>query len=53
MMLAEELQALLLMDDPAARREAKKRGLPLISTLDILGETKIQGLIRSFKKTLD
>jgi predicted nucleic acid-binding protein len=52
-LLAEELKATLLIDDPPARKEAKKRNLPLISTLDLLQEAKSRKLIPNVKKTLD
>jgi len=43
----------LLADDPVARREAKKQGIKLISSLDILQEAKDCKLIPEIKKTLD
>lgn len=52
--LAEELQAdRLLVDDLAARREAQKRGLPIIGTLGILLGAKQQGLVPNLKDLLD
>lgn len=52
--LAEELDAdRLLLDDLAARREAQRRGLPVIGTLGILLIAKEQGLISSVKQVLD
>jgi predicted nucleic acid-binding protein len=51
--LCIELGACLLADDPVARREARARGIPLISTLDVLDEAKVQGLIQQVKATLD
>ena len=51
--LAEELGAVLLVDDLRARIEAKKRGLNLSSSIDILLEAKMQGLIQSVKQMLD
>jgi len=51
--LAEELGATLLLDDPVARREAKRRGLLLFSSLDILQEAKDRGIISEVKKHLD
>ena len=44
---------MLLVDDPHARIEAKKRGLNLSSSIDILLEAKMQGLIQSVKQMLD
>jgi hypothetical protein len=53
-LLAEELQAdQLLIDDLAARKEAQKRGLPMIGTVGILVIAKQQGLITSVKEVLD
>lgn len=40
-------------DDPVARKEAKRRGLPLFSSLDILQEAKDQGFILELRKPLD
>lgn len=51
--LCQELGACLLADDPAARREARARGIPLISTLDILDEAKASEMIPSVRPTLD
>lgn len=51
--LCRELQSWLLVDDPAARREAKARGIPLISTLDILDEAKDRGFIAAVAPVLD
>ena len=52
-LLSEELGAYLLVDDPAARREARVRGIELISTLDVLDEAKDLALIARVKTTLD
>jgi predicted nucleic acid-binding protein len=51
--LARQLGAYLLADDPAARREARKRGIPLTSTLDVLDEAKDCQLLDLVKPTLD
>jgi uncharacterized protein len=52
--LAEELGAdRLLMDDRAARREAKNRNLPIIGTVGILLLAKQQRLLLNVKEVLD
>jgi len=51
--LCQETDACLLVDDPAARREARARGIALISSLDILDEAKTQNLISEVKPALD
>lgn len=52
--LAEELGAdRLLMDDRAARREAKNRNLPTIGTVGILLLAKQRGLLPNVKEVLD
>jgi predicted nucleic acid-binding protein len=51
--LCREIGACLLADDPVARREARSRGIALISLLDILDEAKAQDLISDVKPTLD
>lgn len=54
MILAEEIGAhRLLIDDRAARREAQRRGLPLIGTLGTLLLAKQRGLIPHLKEPLD
>jgi len=50
--LCQELGVYLLVDDPAARREARAKGIALISTLDVLDEGKGQKLIPDVKPTL-
>ena len=50
--LAQELKAPLLMDDPAARRTAKELGVALLSTKSILHEAKDAGLIAEIKGQL-
>jgi len=52
-MLCQQLGACLLADDPVARREARARGIALISSLDILDEAKSRNLIFLAKPTLD
>lgn len=52
--LAEELQAdQLLLDDLAARKEAQRRGLPIIGTVGIVLIAKQLGLIPNIKQVLD
>jgi predicted nucleic acid-binding protein len=51
--LAEELRAALILDDPRGRAEAKKRDVKLLSSLNILLEAKTRGIIPSVKESLD
>jgi hypothetical protein len=52
--LAEELGATrLLLDDLAARKEAQRRGLPVIGTVGIVLIAKQLGLIPNIKQVLD
>lgn len=51
--LAEELKAPLLIDDPAGRSEAFRRGLQVIGTLGMLKQAKSGGLIEKVKPVLD
>jgi uncharacterized protein len=52
--LAHEVSAnLILMDDQAGRKEAIKRGLPLMGTVGILQFAKAKGLIQSLKPEMD
>jgi predicted nucleic acid-binding protein len=52
--LAEELPAdLLLMDDPAACREAQARGLRLTGTIGTILAAKRLGLVTSVRERLD
>ncbi|MDF5722262.1 MAG: DUF3368 domain-containing protein [Rhizonema sp. PD37] len=52
--LAQELQAdRLLLDDLAARKEAQRRGLPVIGTVGIVLIAKQFGLIPNVKQVLD
>ncbi len=43
--LAEELQGVLLVDEPSARQEAASRNLLFLGSLGILREAKRQGII--------
>jgi predicted nucleic acid-binding protein len=52
-LLAEELQGVLLVDEPSARQEAVRRNIPLLGSLSILREAKLQSLIPEVKSHLD
>jgi len=51
--LAQELDAILLIDDSKARKEAERSGVECIGTLRILKEAKEMGLIERVKPILD
>ena len=51
--LAEELQGVLLVDEPSARQEAARRNLIVLGSLGILREAKLQGIIHEVKSHLD
>lgn len=51
--LAQELDAILLIDDSKARKEAERSGVECIGTLRILKEAKAMGLIERVKPILD
>lgn len=51
--LAEELQVVLVVDEPWAQEEADRRGLPLLGSLGILREAKLRGIIPAVKPHLD
>jgi len=51
--LARELDAILLIDDSKARKEAERIGVECIGTLRILKEAKAMGLIERVKPILD
>jgi len=51
--LAEELEAMLLVDEGAVISEARKRGIPITSTIMMLLEAKTKGFISNLKKELD
>ena len=50
--LAEEQGLLLLVDDPLARKEAKRRGVKICGVLEVLLEAKRKGLIGEVKPIL-
>ncbi len=52
-MLAQELDAVLLVDDPDARDIALRLGIPFLGSLGILREAKLQGFIPEVKPHLD
>jgi predicted nucleic acid-binding protein len=41
------------VDEPAARQEAARRNVPLLGSLSILREAKLQGMIPEVKSHLD
>lgn len=51
--LAEELGAILLVDEKAVIKEARKRGLKISSTHLLLEEAKRMGIIESVRQELD
>lgn len=51
--LAREIKAILLVDEGSVIREARKRGLRVVSSHLILEEAKRENLIKSVKKELD
>jgi len=51
--LAEELKTTLLADEAAVILEARRRGIPLTSTIMMLFEAKTKGFTPSIKKELD
>lgn len=51
--LAEELDGFILLDDRRARSEAKFRKLKVISSVDILLQAKISGIINLLEPILD
>lgn len=53
LLLAEEQGAALIIDDPAGRRMARRRGLGYFGTLEILLRAKNQGYLASVKEALD
>ncbi|MBM4322830.1 MAG: DUF3368 domain-containing protein [Deltaproteobacteria bacterium] len=52
-MLADELKAVLIIDDKRARQEAESRGIETIGSLKIIKEAKDKGLIEKAKPLLD
>jgi predicted nucleic acid-binding protein len=53
MVLAQELKAIIMADEWAVIKEARKRNLRVTSTLIILVEAKRQNLINSVRQELD
>lgn len=51
--LAQELGAVLVVDDPGARDTAARHGIPFLGSLGILREAKLQGIIAAVKPHLD
>ncbi len=51
--LAEELQGVLLVDEPSARQEAARRNLIFLGSLGMLREAKLQGIIHEVRSHLD
>lgn len=52
-MLAQEVDAVLLVDDSDARDVAARLGIPFLGSLGILREAKLQGIIPAVKPHLD
>lgn len=54
MALAHEVvEPLLILDDLAARKAAEQFGFPIIGTLGILEEAKLQGVLKEIRPILD
>lgn len=53
LILAHEMGAVLLVDDPDARETAARLGLRFVGSLGVLREAKLQGLIPAVKPHLD
>src|SRR5258708_6577065 len=53
LVLAKELDAVLLIDDREARKEAHKRGIPHLGSLRVLKDAKERGVIAAVKPALD
>lgn len=51
--LADELKAVLIIDDKRGRQEAESRGIETIGSLKIIKEAKDKGLIEKAKPLLD
>ena len=51
--LAQELGAVLLVDDSEARDTAVRLGIPFLGSLGILREAKLRGIIPTVKPHLD
>jgi predicted nucleic acid-binding protein len=52
-MLAHELGAVLIVDDPDARDTAARLGMSFLGSLGILREAKLQGIIPVVRPELD
>lgn len=53
-MLAQEVSAdLVIMDELAGRRELAQRALPMIGTIGVLQQAKLQGIIPTLKPEMD
>jgi predicted nucleic acid-binding protein len=53
LILAQELGAVLLADDPEARDMAARLGIPFLGSLGVLREAKLRGIIPFVKPHLD
>ncbi len=51
--LAQELGAVLLVDEQEARKEAKRLGIPYFGSLRVLKEAKVKGIANPIKPILD
>ena len=51
--LAEEIQGVLLVDEPSARQEAARRNLIFLGSLGILREAKLQSITHEVQSHLD
>ncbi|MCI4624951.1 MAG: DUF3368 domain-containing protein [Candidatus Magnetoovum sp. WYHC-5] len=51
--LAEELEAILLINDRLGRQEAENRGITCFGTLRVLKEAKKKGFIKKIKPLID
>jgi predicted nucleic acid-binding protein len=47
------VEPLLILDDLAARKAAEQFGFPIIGTLGILEEAKLQGVLKEIRPILD
>ncbi|HSF31240.1 MAG TPA: DUF3368 domain-containing protein [Candidatus Tectomicrobia bacterium] len=51
--LAQELRAVLIVDDPDARDVAARLRIPFLGSLGILRDAKLQGIIAAVKLHVD